>query len=420
MSSWAPTTIETCCEILDSMRIPVNEDERSRRIGDVPYYGANGQQGWIDDYLFDEPLILLAEDGGNFEQYDRRPIAYRIYGPSWVNNHAHILRGRDGWIQDFIFYCLEHKDITPFINGGTRSKLNQSELRQITIQAPHVGEQRKIARILATLDNLIEKTEALIAKYQSIKQGMMHDLFTRGVDSSGQLRPTHEQAPDLYKQSELGWIPKEWEVMELKELYGNPIRDFGSFSMTNLITFLETGVPFIKSEMIEVGSIKWDNVFYISERVHGLLNKSHVRKGDILFSKIGSALGKAVIYDGSRGVCNSNAAIAKIRVDNQKATTPFVASYLNHNIAQTQFKNMVVSLLPRINLGDISSLLTPVPSVQEQRTIDGKLEALDSTIATERRLLAKHKKAKSGLMQDLLTGKVRVKVHEAEEACAHA
>ena len=77
---------------------------------------------------------------------------------------------------------------------------------------PSLLEQRKIARILTTLDNLIEKTEALIAKYQAIKQGMMHDLFTRGVDAHGHLRPPQAEAPDLYKQSELGWIPKEWEV----------------------------------------------------------------------------------------------------------------------------------------------------------------------------------------------------------------
>ena len=67
------------------------------------------------------------------------------------------------------------------------------------------------------MDNLIEKTEALIAKYQAIKQGMMHDLFTRGVDEHGHLRPTHDEAPELYKQSELGWIPKEWEVSPLGE-----------------------------------------------------------------------------------------------------------------------------------------------------------------------------------------------------------
>ena len=96
MSDWLTTTIGEACDILDSMRVPVNEEERNKRSGDVPYYGANGLQGYIDGYLFDEPLILMAEDGGYFDEYQTRPIAYRIKGKSWVNNHAHILRAIKG------------------------------------------------------------------------------------------------------------------------------------------------------------------------------------------------------------------------------------------------------------------------------------------------------------------------------------
>ncbi len=133
MSDFISTMIGDCCDILDNRRVPVNEEERSSRLGPVPYYGANGVQGCIDDFLFDEPLILMAEDGGNFEQFATRPIAYQISGKSWVNNHAHVLRASNGFDQQYIFYCLEHKDITPFIKGGTRSKLNQFELRQIEV-----------------------------------------------------------------------------------------------------------------------------------------------------------------------------------------------------------------------------------------------------------------------------------------------
>ena len=96
-------------------RIPVNGEDRDRRSGDIPYYGANGLQGYIDDFIFDEPLILIAEDGGRFDEYLSRPIAYRIAGKSWVNNHAHLLRAKDGFCQDAVFYCLEHKDIQEFI-----------------------------------------------------------------------------------------------------------------------------------------------------------------------------------------------------------------------------------------------------------------------------------------------------------------
>jgi type I restriction enzyme, S subunit len=205
MDGWKVVTIEECCEILDSKRIPVNAEEREKRIGDVPYYGANGIQGYIDDYIFDEDLILIAEDGGNFDQSAIRPIAYKIRGKSWVNNHAHVLKAKRGFCQDAVFYSLEHKDIQPFIVGGTRSKLNQGRLRTITIALPEPEKgQIQIATILSTIDTAIEQTEALIAKQQRIKTGLMQDLLTRGIDEHGNIR---SEATHDFKDSPLGKIP---------------------------------------------------------------------------------------------------------------------------------------------------------------------------------------------------------------------
>ena len=214
--NWPTWRLEECCDILDSKRVPINSEERERRIGNVPYYGANGQQGYIDDFIFDEPLILIAEDGGRFDEFSTRPIAYRIAGKSWVNNHAHVLRARTGFSQDAIFYTLEHKDIQSFIVGGTRTKLNQSALRSITIRLPErESKQTKIAEILSTVDQAIEQTEALIAKQQRIKTGLMQDLLTRGIDEDGNIRSedTHE-----FKDSPLGRIPVEWDVRNIDSI----------------------------------------------------------------------------------------------------------------------------------------------------------------------------------------------------------
>jgi type I restriction enzyme, S subunit len=314
----------------------------------------------------------------------------------------------DGW---FVKAQLRQLSV-----GGIMEGLSSRVVQRLRFPVPPIAVQRRILDILSTLDETIEQTEALIAKCQQMKAGLMHDLFTRGVTPNGKFRPTRAEAPQLYKESHLGWIPKEWNVKYLADLYGNPIRDFGSFSSTNLITFLESGVPFIKSEMIGVGKISWDSVMFISDQVHNMLSKSHVQKGDILFSKIGSALGKAVVYDGSHGVCNSNAAIAKIDVDRKKATNFFVMYFLNHQTAQTQFKNMIVSLLPRINLGDINRLLVPVPPLAEQLVIENRLTAIDHALNSEEKLLNKQRLTKHGLMHDLLTGNVRVKVAEFEAA----
>src|SRR6516225_841334 len=112
-------------DFLDSRRRPIRESDRVA--GPFPYYGANGQQGTIDKYIFDEPLVLLAEDGGFFDQPERG-IAYRISGKTWVNNHAHVLRPKLQVNLDYLCRVLENYDVTPFITGTTRGKLTNSTL----------------------------------------------------------------------------------------------------------------------------------------------------------------------------------------------------------------------------------------------------------------------------------------------------
>ena len=99
--------------------------------------------------------------------------------------------------------------VRPEHHASTNQEI-EAEIRQRS--CPRLPEQRKIARILSTVDDLIERTEALIAKYRAIKQGLMHDLLTRGVDASGRLRPPREEAPGLYRESAVGWVPREWET----------------------------------------------------------------------------------------------------------------------------------------------------------------------------------------------------------------
>ena len=147
--------------------------------GDIPYYGANGQVGTVDKFIFDEPLILLAEDGGYFDEYRTRPIAYRIIGKSWVNNHAHVLKARSDFNFDYLYFALVHKNIMPFLNGGTRAKLNKGVLEEIEIPIPKsLDEQIKISNLFNSLEakeNLLKrKSLSLLVQ----KQGLMQQLLT--------------------------------------------------------------------------------------------------------------------------------------------------------------------------------------------------------------------------------------------------
>ncbi|MGF1760449.1 restriction endonuclease subunit S [Photobacterium sagamiensis] len=209
-------------------------------------------------------------------------------------------------------------------------------------------------------------------------------------------------------QKLIGRIPNDWSYIHFKDIYQNPIRDFGSFSSTKLITFLDDGTSFIKSEMIKEGLIDWSSTQYISKDVHKLLKKSYVDKDTILFSKIGSALGKAVVYRGERGICNSNAAVAKIELNDKVADNFYYCYLLNNPLAKKQFLRLIISLLPRINLGDISSLILPLPPLPEQRKIAKTLSTWDKAIATTEKLIDASKQQKKALMQQLLTGNKRL------------
>ena len=180
-TDWNFEKVEDVCEILDSLRVPLNSQERLQRIGKYPYYGANGIQDYVDDFIFEGEAILLAEDGGNFNDYASRPIAQWVEGKYWVNNHAHVLKSKGSLSNKWIFYSLVHKNILKFINGGTRSKLNQGDLREILIPVPPLVEQEKIADILTSLDDQIEAVELKLVQLESLKKSLMGDLLTGKV-----------------------------------------------------------------------------------------------------------------------------------------------------------------------------------------------------------------------------------------------
>jgi type I restriction enzyme, S subunit len=398
-------TIAECCDILDNLRVPVNDEVRQTRQGNIPYYGANGIQGFIDDYIFDEDLILLAEDGGNFEEYNTRPIAYKISGKSWVNNHAHILRAKQDFNQDYIFYSLVHKDITKYLNSGTRSKLNKSELQKIEIEFPSTKTQEnKIAKILSTADAVIEKTQAAIAKYKAIKQGMLQDLFTRGIDTTtNQLRPPYHLAPHLYKESKLGMIPKEWEEKKIEEI-GDIVT--GSTPPTARTDYYGDEFLFVSPADIQ------DN-FFIHETGKKLTQSGFdvtrkLPENSICVVCIGSTIGKMALL--AKEGC-TNQQINSVICFNSELSFYFFYAMMLYNEPQFR-KETGLQAVPIVNKSQFSEFLLPVAEKTEALIISERLKAIDNKLQTEQTFLQKMQLLKKGLMEDLLSGKKMVKVQE--------
>jgi type I restriction enzyme S subunit len=165
---WETKPFSEVVDILDSRRVPVNSDERAKRGGDVPYYGATGQVGFIDKHIFDEELVLLGEDGAPFLD-SGKPKAYLIHGKSWVNNHAHVLRGKPGLLNSFLLYQLNNLNYRPYVSGTTRLKLPQAPMKQIPLLVPPEQEQRGI---VAEIEKQFTRLEAGVAALRRVQANL--------------------------------------------------------------------------------------------------------------------------------------------------------------------------------------------------------------------------------------------------------
>lgn len=177
-SEWYTVTLGEHCDCLDTFRKPVNAQQREKMQGSYPYWGANSIQGYVNEYLFDEEIVLLAEDGGSFDDFKTKPIAVYVNEKCWVNNHAHILRAKNGNTK-LLYFLLVHKDIRNYINGTTRSKLTQNDMLAIPITLPkEAAEQKKIIAILTACESELDLFEKELEEQQQKKKALMQLLLT--------------------------------------------------------------------------------------------------------------------------------------------------------------------------------------------------------------------------------------------------
>ena len=166
--------LEDVCEILDSRRVPITA--KDRKAGAYPYYGANGLQDYVADYIFDDELVLLAEDGGNFGSKER-PIAYRVSGKCWVNNHAHVLKAKPSIHVDYLCYALMFYDTEGLVNGATRQKLTQAAMRQMVIPYRDMTEQLQIIEKISQIVRSIEKRKEELQLLDQLVKSRFIELF---------------------------------------------------------------------------------------------------------------------------------------------------------------------------------------------------------------------------------------------------
>ena len=178
---WVHSTLEDVADIHDNLREPVNSSERAKRHGPYPYYGATGQVGWIDDYRQDGEYVLLGEDGAPFFDWSKEK-AYLASGKCWVNNHAHVLKGKEGLcLNRYLLYALNQTDYRGYANGTTRLKLTQSAMRQIPVNLAPPAEQHrivaKIEELFSELDKGIENLKTAREQLKVYRQALLKHAF---------------------------------------------------------------------------------------------------------------------------------------------------------------------------------------------------------------------------------------------------
>jgi len=272
--------------------------------------------------------------------------------------------------------------------GSTFLEVNKRDTERFEVLVAPEREQRRIAEILSTLDEAIEQTEALIAKHQQIKAGLMHDLFTRGVTPDGHLRSTREQAPDLYKESPLGWIPKEWEVKPLSAV----------------VEFLDgKRVPLKEDDRSKIpGHIPYYGASGIIDYIDKwLFDDELILLGEDGENIVSRNLPLAFKVNGKCWV-NNHAHVLKPKAGHS-------ISYWTEQLEWKDYASLTSgSAQPKITQGKLTNMMVVVPSLAEQKVISKRAEYMADHLAAEKTFWGKLKLQKHGLMHDLLTGRVRV------------
>ena len=387
-NGWIEHKLEDCVEILDSKRIPINANERKQRQGNVPYFGSTGQVGWIDDYLFNEELVLLGEDAAPFLDIFRNK-AYLISGKSWVNNHAHVLKTINNLLSNrFLCYFLNQFDYHEYVTGTTRLKLNQKSMRMISILLPPLNEQKqiviKIESIFAQIDATKEQLEMLVSKTKFVPSSLntlRNSVLKQAFE--GKLVPqdlNDEPAEILLKRISKDFkglilkndrLPKGWTKTNVGQLY-----DIigGGTPSTKIEKYWKGNIPWISSadiyDLYDIRPRRSITVEAVKSSATNLVPSESI----IVVTRVG--LGK-IAYT-KTPICFSQDSQAL--VGNNSIIDPHYALYyLSKAVQIFKYSNRgtTISGVTKKQLSELSFFLPPL---NEQKRIVAKIESIFGNI----------------------------------------
>ncbi|WP_319531962.1 restriction endonuclease subunit S [uncultured Cohaesibacter sp.] len=345
-----------------------------------------------------------------------RSVVFNEAGQYIIDGHVTLLRPKAGicsstWLNSIWKSEWGQKHLERFCYAGSTNQveLSASSLRKTKLPAPPYKHQSKIAEILDTLDEAIRGTEAVVAKLKAMKQGLLNDLLTRGIDANGNFRPPRSEAPHLYKQTPLGWLPNEWGVRTVKDLaLSSTIGPFGSDLVA--ADYRDEGVPVIFVRDIKSDAFHWKSNVFLEERKARSLSAHRVTGGDVVATKMGFPPCISAVYPSEMPDGVITADVVCIRVNQGLAIPNWLSISMNSVRVQRQVDQITAGVTrPKVTLRDVRELNIALPQVDEQSCIIERVLAFDAKIERTTFACEKLRLQKTGLMDDLLTGRVSVK-----------
>ena len=349
---WRQSNIEEICDILDHLRKPITK--RNRVEGPHPYYGATSLLDHVEGYLFDEPLVLVGEDGAKWDSGENS--AFAIEGKCWVNNHAHVLRPlRETVLDAWIIYFLNHSDLTPFTTGLTVPKLNQGKLKEIPIPLPPLPEQEQIVAILDAAFTAIATATANTKKNIANARA----LFENQLDTYFSIEPNGKN--------------------ELSCMEG--LCDLVNYGYTASAKTDKSEPKFLRITDIQDGVVDWESVPSCDCGIDDQ-EKYRLASGDIVFARTGATTGKSFLIV----ECPESAVFASylIRIRPRKGVRPdYLAYYFYSPMYWEQIsKSVSGSAQPGVNASKLKKLRVPLPPLPEQKRIVATLDKVSANTAS--------------------------------------
>ncbi|MEZ8390920.1 restriction endonuclease subunit S [Vibrio splendidus] len=397
-AGWQLCKVDEALNIRNNFRKPISQEVRETIKGQYPYYGPTKIQGYISEYEQDGTYALIGEDGDHFLKFGAMAQTQFISGKCTVNNHAHILESSTFCDSEWFFNYFKHRDITNFLSrqGAGRFKLNKATLEKLPMLVPPLPEQRKIARILSTWDKAISTTEKLIETSKQQKKALMQQLL------KGKKRLANPETGKAFEG--------KWEEAKLGDILTK---------ISNGLTYdskATHGLPVSRIETISTGKVNHAKVGYAPNDEKTM--KFKLELGDILYSHINSLehIGRVAYFLDDKDLYHGmNLLLLRSpRSADSKFIYFMLSSSLGKAFASSHAKSAVNQA--SISTTDLKGFKVKLPSLGEQQKVASVLTATDKEIEVLQAKLTHFKQEKKALMQQLLTGKRRVKIDEVEAA----